>query len=496
VLRRYTRFLAGVSVNWIGKLGIVLTTSSFASLLLLEGLRLVGAVRSAYGGLITYLFLPSVFVAGLVLLPIAWRKYRRQTGKPTQELLGSRFTEEEVAPQFFGSRLLRTVAALTLLNIAFLVGASARALHFMDGASFCGTACHKVMGPEWATYQESSHAHVKCVSCHVGEGVGALLDSKLNGAWQMVSATFDLYHRPIPTPVHQLRPARETCEKCHWPEKFHGSSLQTRVRYAQDEDTTPRYTTLNMKVDLGPSAGASGIHWHVSRENEVRYASVDGQRNEMIWVEARRPDGTYSRYRNTSLHGGAPTGSSVRAMDCVDCHNRATHIFERPERAMDRRIRSGRLDRTLPYLKREGLRAITTRYPSLTSAMSGIETHLQRFYQAQYPRTAWTRASDIERAVSALQAAYRRNVHPRMAVTWGSYPNHLHHDTGRGCFRCHNAEMQDSEGRSVSQDCTLCHSILAYEAPTPFEYLGAPREHDPERGMHEYLGDEFRRSGR
>ena len=113
-------------------------------------------------------------------------------------------------------------------------------LQFMDEPEFCGTACHSVMNPEWVTYQQSPHARVKCVECHVGEGVGALIDSKLNGMWQMVSVTFDLLERPIPTPVHQLRPARETCEKCHWPDKFYGSRLKTVARYARDADDDER----------------------------------------------------------------------------------------------------------------------------------------------------------------------------------------------------------------------------------------------------------------
>ncbi len=181
-------------------------------------------------------------------------------------------------------------------------------LHFMDSAEFCGTACHSVMNPEWTTYQASPHARVACVECHVGEGVGALVNSKLNGAWQMVSATFDLYERPIPTPVHQLRPARETCEKCHWPSKFYGSRLQTRIAYENDEASTPRYTTLNLKIDAG-AAGDTGVHWHISPGKEVRYASVDDEREEMIWVESLQPDGNVRRFVNTAPAPARATSS-------------------------------------------------------------------------------------------------------------------------------------------------------------------------------------------
>jgi hypothetical protein len=123
------------------------------------------------------------------------------------------------------------VLMLTILNLAIFGAASARMLHFMDSAKFCGTACHSVMNPEWVTYQQSPHAHVQCVECHVGEGMGALIDSKINGMWQVISLNFNLYERPIPTPVHNLRPARETCEKCHWPDFFIGNRVKTFPHY-------------------------------------------------------------------------------------------------------------------------------------------------------------------------------------------------------------------------------------------------------------------------
>ena len=491
MIQRYINFLFGISVNWIGKLGIVLVTSSFVTFVVLEIPRLMGILTNAYIGLITYLLLPMLFVVGLALIPIAWMQYRRQTGQTTQELLGTRFAPDNVTHRLLGSHLARIVGLLTVLNILFLVGVSVRTIHFMDGAVFCGTACHAVMNPEWVTYQQSPHARVRCVSCHVGEGVEALVNAKLNGAWQVVSASLNLYERPIPTPVHQLRPARETCEKCHWPKKFYGSRLKTVVRYRPDEASTPAYTTLSLKVDMGPRVGVSGIHWHVAEDREVRYASIGDKREEMIWVEVKRPDGRYERYENSRLSRAAPNAEHVRTMDCVDCHNRATHIYERPEHAVDERIRTGAMDRSLPYLKREGVRAITADYPSREAAMSGIETHIEAFYQRSYPAVASSRMQEIQQAVSALQDIYNRNIHHGMKITWGSYPNHLYHDGNGGCFRCHNASMVNKAGASIGNDCTQCHSILAYNSSQPFQYLLPAEEKDPEADMQNHLREEF-----
>lgn len=191
LFERYIRFIRGVSVNRIGRIGVILATSSFVTFIFLELARLSGVLANAYIGLITYLLLPVVFVVGLILIPIAWRQRRRQTGKSTRELLRDRFGATELEGGRFGSRLVLSIAILTLVNVLFMIAASSRMLVFMDKPKFCGTACHSVMNPEWVTYQQSPHARVKCVECHVGEGVDALIDSKLNGTWQMISVTFD-----------------------------------------------------------------------------------------------------------------------------------------------------------------------------------------------------------------------------------------------------------------------------------------------------------------
>ena len=365
-------------------------------------------------------------------------------------------------------------------------------LSFMDEPEFCGTACHSVMNPEWVTYQQSPHARVKCVDCHVGEGVDALVDSKFNGLWQMVSVTFDLLERPIPTPVHQLRPARETCEKCHWPDKFYGSRVKTIVRYDKDEESTPRYTTLNLKIDPGHGAGVSGgIHWHVAAYNEVRYASVDDERDKMVWVEGRQPDGTLKRYHNIRLAADSGRHEAVRTLDCVDCHNRATHIYENMYDAIDDRLQAGLLPRELPYIKREALAAVSAEYPDQARAAEGIADHLHHFYRTRYPDVMVAAADAIDSAAAVLAGIHQRNIHPEMHITWGTYPSHIGHRGGSGCFRCHNPDFKAEDGSTISDDCTLCHSILASGSAGAFRYLEPPDSTSRDYLMHQYLREEF-----
>ncbi|MEZ5360649.1 MAG: NapC/NirT family cytochrome c [Candidatus Zixiibacteriota bacterium] len=491
MLDKYINFVRGVSVNIVGKIGVVLTTSSFFTFVLLEVARIAGLLTNAYIGLITYLLLPALFIIGLLLIPIGWRMWKKQTGKTTQQLLSERFDDTDIKGGLFGSRLFLSVGIFTVINIIFLVGASSRMLTFMDGPEFCGTACHTVMNPEWVTYQQSPHARVDCVDCHVGEGVDALINSKLNGTWQMISVTFDLLDRPIPTPVHQLRPARETCEKCHWPDKFYGSRLKTITHYDSDEQSTRKFTTLNLKIDAGTGAKKSGIHWHVAAENLVRYASVDDERKEMIWVEVLEPDWSFKRYTNRRLKDVDPSHESIRVLDCVDCHNRATHIYEYPSDAIDSRIAAEMIDHSLPYIKREALKAVSAHYVDTAAAREGIANSIASFYRTTYPEVARSKFDAIDKSIAAAQAVYARNIHPYMNITWGSYPNFLGHRGNSGCFRCHNDNMVDDAGTPISSDCALCHSILAYGSEQAFEYLNPADTASKDYLMHEYLRQEF-----
>ena len=492
MLKKYFNFIKGVSINKLGKAGVVLTTSSFITFLILEFARVVGLITQDYVGLINYLLFPTLFVIGLFLILLAWLQIKKGSGKTLDELVQEQFPDEETKGHIFGSGVMKMVGILTIINVLFLLIVSTQMLSFMDESHFCGTACHSVMNPEWTTYQQSPHARVACVQCHVGEGVDAMISSKLNGAYQMLSVTFHLYESPIPTPVHQLRPARETCEKCHWPEKFYGSRLKSYVRYQNDAFSTPLYTTLNLKVDIGQGRERAGIHWHIFPENRVSYASIDDKRLQMLWTEVIREDGSVQRFTNTFLDADLASGQeNERVMDCVDCHNRATHIYESPRAAVDLRLQRKLMDRSLPYLKREGVAAIIKNYPTKEAGLKGIEKHLFGFYRRNYPQIASAQMDKIDRAVKTLQDIYTRNIHPSMKITWGSYPNFIGHNNNSGCFRCHNEYMKTEEGVTISHDCTTCHSILAQEEPTPFKYLEPVNKKEKNAAQHEYLQDEF-----
>jgi nitrate/TMAO reductase-like tetraheme cytochrome c subunit len=492
-MKRFQLFIRGISTNWTGTAGVALTTSSFILFVFFEALQMAGILTNSYVGLISYMALPAIFLFGLALVPLGWWQFRRATGRTTSELLSQRFPDDMTRAKRIGSSLMATIALLTLVNILFIGVGGARMLHFMDTPKFCGTACHSVMEPEWVAYQNSPHAHVKCVECHVGEGAGALLDAKLNGLWQVVSATLDLYERPIPTPVHQLRPARETCEKCHWPDKFYGDRIKTFAKFALDAESTPAHTTLALKIGSGAGTEAGTIHWHVAAANEVRYQASDQERLHLDWVEVRRGQ-EYHRFtsrRPAPAPDPAAPAPEVRTMDCVDCHNRATHIYEDPEAAIDKALAAGRINRDLPFAKKVALGALLGHYGSdKAHNLEAIDNSVRGFY-LRGDADVSGQLGEVDVMIRELQDIYARNVFPGMNVGWNTYRSHLGHQGTAGCFRCHNSDMVDEGGQAVPYDCTLCHSILAMDSANPFQYLLPIDEKDPDRRMHEYLRDEF-----
>jgi hypothetical protein len=333
----------------------------------------------------------------------------------------------------------------------------------MDSTEFCGQACHSVMAPEYTAFQRSPHASVQCVNCHIGPGANWFVKSKLSGTWQLVAVTFNLYPQPIGTPVQNLRPARETCEQCHWPTKFVGDRLKVIPGYADDETSSEQKSVLLMRVGGKQGSVSRGIHWHVDPGVRIRYLA-DEKRETVYEIEMTGPKGEARRYKG---EGSAPAGAAWRTMDCVDCHNRPSHTFRMPVEEVDMAMSDGRLPRDLPFLHRESIRLLKASYPSQEAARQQIAAGLQAFYAKQYPAVAASRGPAIRDAAAVLGTLYSSNVFPSMKIGWGTYPNHIGHENSPGCFRCHDDAHKTADGRTISQDCSLCHGLLAVQEKDP-----------------------------
>lgn len=426
-----------------------------------------GGTINPYVGLIFILILPGIFVIGLAMMPIGvlWhRRALRLAGK-----LPSEYPKVD-----FNQPLFRQAAAwvggLTVFNAIILSVGSYRSVEYMDSANFCGQTCHTVMQPEYNAYLNSPHQRVTCVQCHIGPGASWFVRSKLSGVRQVVAVTFHTYDHPIPSPVEQLRPARETCEQCHWPLMFTGDKLLVRKKYAEDEKNTPSVTVLLMKIGGHVGQGAVGIHGrHLDVTSRVQYVAMDRQRQVLPQVTYLDNNGEKVVFASTDakVTPAQLAKGEKRAMDCMDCHNRPAHTFQMPDRAVDQAMEEGLISPDLPFIKKQATAALKAGYPDREEASQRIAGALNDFYRKSYPDVYREKRDAVDAAIRETQAIYLRNVFPAMDVTWGTYPNNLGHSDFPGCFRCHDGSHSTNDGRSISNDCDSCHTLLAVDESNP-----------------------------
>lgn len=458
----FKNFFASITHNAISLIGTALALATLVLMASLFTMQQFGFEGGPYLGILTYLILPMIFVAGLVLIPTGAVLYRRKLRKmPGGE-------ETPLLPVFdlnvpHTRRWLLIFLGATMANIIILASATYKGVEVMESVEFCGQACHSVMEPEHTAHARSPHSRVACADCHIGPGANWFVKSKLDGAWQLVSVALDLYPRPVPTPLHDLRPARDTCEQCHWPTKFVGDKLKIIKHYEDDEANTELTTVLLLRVGGANGAESSGIHWHVDPDVAIRYRS-DETREEIYEVEYTGKDGSVTNYADRR----APEEGGVwRTMDCVDCHNRPSHIYKPPGSEVDRVITEGLIDRSLPFVKREGLRIVDAEYTSHEEARTVISEELRKFYAENYPELAMEKADAISAAADALGDIFSVNVFPQMQVWWDTYPNHIGHEQSPGCTRCHTKKMRTAERKEISRDCDTCHVLLAEKEENP-----------------------------
>ena len=464
--------LFNLANNGITIAGFALTTISGLMILSFLIVNLLGGLHeNPYIGMFAFGLLPAMFVLGLLLMPLGMLLRQRRLAR-----LGATVAELDAYPTLdFNDPRLRRVATivlfLTAANLVILGSTSFLAVEHSETVVFCGETCHSVMQPEYTAYANSPHSRVACVQCHIGPGASWFVKSKLDGLRQVWHTMMNTYHRPIQTPLRTLRPARETCEQCHWPNKHHGDKLRVFARFRSDEANTPGYTAMMLKtgggsLDLGTHGG---IHWwHIYSDNRIRYVAGDERREEIAWVELTTPDGEVRVY---TREGEEPPAADVianeaRIMDCIDCHNRPTHLFQSPDRAVDSILERNPDLRTLPWYKREAVRAIQGDYPSHAEGVSAVRQALVAFYRTEHPEVGADRASLVESGAAAAAEAYGRSVFPGMKTNWETHPNHIGHEESPGCWRCHDDALATADGRHViPADCDNCHVFLVEDSP-------------------------------
>ena len=439
-----------LSNNWISLAGVIIVTTATIFWLFLLPITLRGETENPYVGILAFLTIPGPFFGGLILIPLGiWLKRRKEgrAGIYPADFPTLTWANPELR------RLVYFVGATTVANIAIASQLTYGMVSYMDTPTFCGQTCHTVMQPEYTAYINSPHSRVDCVKCHIGPGAGWFVKSKLSGVGQVVAVTLHTYPTPIPTPVHNLRPARETCEACHWPQKYGEDRVRVINKFADDETNSVSKTVLLMKI--GGGNHGIGIHGtHLGPGVTIRYQATDEKRQNIPWVEYTGP-GRKTLYVTADAKPPA-AGSEPRVMDCMDCHNRPAHTFApSAARAIDEAISEGLIPRDLPFVRREAVAAVSANYGGREAAMSAIASRLHDFYKTQ----SGVDSALVDRAVAGAQNVWAGNVFPAMRVTWGTYPSHIGHVDSPGCFRCHDDEHKSKDGKTIGQDCELCHAI-------------------------------------
>ena len=466
----------GLFRNWIsytGTLVAILGLFLFVALLLFDTFNR-SRIHAPYSGLVIFGMVPGVVFGGvaLILLGMFVQWIRWRSSKP---LSFARYPEWDLNVPAQRTALL-AVAIGGFILLVLSLAAGYQTYNYTESVPFCGSMCHS-MAPEYATYTQSPHARVGCTECHVEPGPGGFTKAKTRGMVEMYKEVKNIYSRPIPAPVWAMRPIEADCEQCHWPQKFFGGQLQRKMYFMADEHNSPWQIDMNLNIGGGlpHNPRGTGIHWHVW--NKVEYLATDGERQHIPWVRVVDPQtGVATVYNSTTdpLPKNASLKNEIRAMDCVDCHNRPTHILRSPSDSVDLALANGAIDSSLPFIKREGAQALAETYTDRDHALKAIGTRISSFYQKNYPQIYETRQGAIQAAVNELKQIYDRNYFPDMKVRWDTYADNVGHFTSPGCFRCHDGEHKSAEGKVISNDCNACHTILQQGKPNQLVVAKGP----------------------
>ena len=449
--------------NLVSFIGTTLALLSLFTIIFLFVVGLVFEESSSYLGLFTFIILPVFLVIGLLLIPIGMMFEVQRRKKRELEYIKKGWPIIDLNVGRYRNAIL--IFSIGTLFFVFLTSlGSYEAFHYTESVEFCGTLCHEVMKPEHVAYQNSPHARVACVECHVGTGADWYVRSKLSGLRQVYAVLTDDFNRPIETPIHDLRPARETCEKCHWPEKFYARQLVNEKHYLTDSANTEWNISLQMKI--GPEHSAQGltegIHWHINPDVKIEYIPKRDNREDIPWVKyTNYSTGEEKIYQdaNKPLKEDKIAESVPREMDCMDCHTRPSHHYFTPMEFVDDGITAGDIPADLPYIKKIAMDLFVDPYDHTDTAVMTIKRTIHEFYKEEMPEVYEARLPDIEKAIQGILDGFSKNIFPEMGASWDVYSDHIGHKTYNGCFRCHDDNHVADDGDIIRKDCNICHTI-------------------------------------
>lgn len=444
-----------LSSHWVSLLGIGLLITALVSWLIVLPQRVRGDGENPYLGILSFMIIPALFFAGLALIPVGLHLARKRI----KAGIAATPAEERRA---LGMRLAKFFAITTAANILIGSQLTYRAVQHMETVQFCGQTCHS-MESHHIAYVDSPHSQVACVECHVAPGLQGWVASKVSGSRQLYETIFNSWPRPVQSAIDTGRmvPSNQTCEHCHATQQPLGVAMRVIPKYLHDEKNTETYSVLMMLVGGGNLGGIHGKHF--GPDIEISYFTPNPDRAEIPWVEFRNTrTGETREYTD-----GSAKPASKRLMECVDCHNRPAHTFDSAEQAVDRAIAHGQVPVGLPFVKKKGVELLTAGYSTAAEAESKIAEGITAFYRENHPDVVAKDPRGVEAAARGLQRAFSRNVFPDVKIDWGTYRNNLGHMESPGCFRCHGSALKTADGKMITDDCSVCHEMLATDEPNP-----------------------------
>lgn len=385
------------------------------------------------------------------------------------------------APRWVKILPYAVMGILTLI----LLSAFAYGWEYTNSPQFCGQSCH-TMPPEYTAYLTSPHARIACVDCHIGKGfIATRITRKAGDVKHILATAFQTYEFPLR--AKSMRPARETCELCHFPEKFSDDSLKEIKHFENDEFNTQYSLFLILKTGGGNERQGlgRGIHWHI--QNKVYYLALDPEEQTIPYVRVIEDDGQVTEYVDieADLNLEEIRTEELKEMDCITCHNRITHLVPQPEETVDMLLARKQISTQIPFIRRKAIEVYSRIYATTEQGLVGIEG-LREYYRVYHADFYESNRALIEEAIQQLKEAYAHSVFPEQNSDWTTHPNNVGHKYSPGCFRCHDGKHLNPNKEAIRLECNLCHSIPIVADPYDFiTRIEIPRGPEPTSHLNE-----------
>ncbi len=449
--------------NKLTKLGLLISVVSFVVIFIL--LLYPGSVAEwSVAGILFFVAFVIFWLIGIILIPVGIKKAE-----------GKKFIFFNLQNKTYKNAFGIILSVVVLFVIVLTVGAY-KSYHYMESVKFCGTTCHVTMEPEYVAHEHTAHADVKCVDCHVGEGISGYLASKVEASKELIAIVTGTVPHPIHAneEIHEV--AKEACLHCHWSQKFWDDKNVHKAHFLSDEENTEWDIDLTLHMASGNEATglSKGIHWHMNKDVKIEYVATDKEKQNIPWIRyTNLKTGKSIVYQNQDepLDSSAFDTLEVTQMTCLDCHSRPAHNFQPPENFINAAFVRNEIDRSIPEFKSAALAAVKEEeYTSSDSAKMLIPQEIKNFYKENYPEILTEKKEELNNSIAAVMKGFSQNIFPDMKVRWDKYYDNIGHMYTNGCFRCHDDNHISATEKVIPKDCSTCHSIKAQGEPGNIAY--------------------------